>query len=187
MKASFSVHGFEVRRAKESRSARGRAAAHRNHILRWLLAVVVFSAAVLKTSDMASQPVAGDGLFSSRPVLSLVVLFELLLAIWLASGLLPRATWRFTLGWLTLLIAVSAHKAISGESSCGCFGGLQVSPWVTLALDLFLLAGFVVSPPSPEPAIGDESVNWVNRSTSGFRPRLTLVFVTWLMMGAVRS
>ncbi len=58
--------------------------------------------------------------------------FELALGIWLLSGLFRRAAWLAALGCFGLFCGVTLYKALAGFDSCGCFGRVQVSPWVTL-------------------------------------------------------
>ena len=99
--------------------------------IRVFLAAILISAAVLKGYQLATGPVLGTGLFSSRILLIAVVEFEWLLGVWLITGLFPKWAWRVTLGCFVLFACVSLYKGLSGDASCGCFGQVEVSPWWT--------------------------------------------------------
>ena len=91
------------------------------------IALVLFAAAALKTHQLATEPIVGDGLLDSRPLLVLVVQYELLLAFWLASRLAPAASWCVALGTFAVFAVVAAGKGIAGEALCGCFGRVPTS------------------------------------------------------------
>jgi hypothetical protein len=78
---------------------------------------------------------------------------ELFLALWLFSGLHPRWSWGAALACFFGFFAVSLFRALGGERSCACFGPLELSPWLTTALDagIVLLLASVQLPPSPHP------------------------------------
>ena len=44
-----------------------------------------------------------------------------------------------------LFACVSFYKGVSGASSCGCFGAVEVNPWITFSLDLGILAASALS------------------------------------------
>jgi hypothetical protein len=94
---------------------------------------------VLKTHQLASEPLLGSGLLNSRAVLVAVVEFEVLLAFWLMSGLAPSAAWWVTTTTFGLFAVVAAGKGMAGESSCGCFGRVPTSPWFSFWLDVSVL------------------------------------------------
>ena len=113
----------------------------------WLIrgiAVLLLFAAGMKTWQLATVPVLGEGLLHARWFNILVVEFELFWAIWLLWGLLPKQTRWATLGLFSTFATVSLYKALSGEVSCGCFGQAQVNPWWMFGLDI-VIVGFVFS------------------------------------------
>ncbi|GHT23043.1 hypothetical protein FACS189419_06450 [Planctomycetales bacterium] len=59
--------------------------------------------------------------------------------IWLLFGLLPKLTWLATTALFLLFALVSFYKAISGETSCGCFGNVTVNSWFTMTFDIFIV------------------------------------------------
>jgi len=121
----------------------GRAAPY--DAVRIALALLLLTAAGLKSYQLATEPVLGGGLLESRWFLIAVVEFEILFGLWLLSGLAPGWTWRAAVLCFGAFAAVSAYKGVAGEASCGCFGRVAVNPWYTFALDcaaLALLAAF---------------------------------------------
>lgn len=64
---------------------------------------------------------------------------EILLGLWLISGLYPRGAWVAGVTGFGLLAGVSLYLAALGSPSCGCFGKLVVSPWLTSGLDIVAL------------------------------------------------
>ncbi len=104
-------------------------------ILRILLAAVLLTAAVLKTYELATGPVLGNGLLDSRWLLMAVVEFELFFGIWLLSGFYPRQTWAAAILCFGIFACVSLYKALAGHASCGCFGPVPINPWYTTAFD----------------------------------------------------
>jgi hypothetical protein len=106
---------------------------------RWatpLVALVLLVAAVLKAHQLATEPVFGTSLLESRWLLVAVVQYELFLAFWLLSGLFPRTAWWFAIGTFGLFAVVSGAKALAGEPTCGCFGRVPTSPWLSLSINL---------------------------------------------------
>lgn len=99
------------------------------------LALLLLTAAGLKTHQLATEPVLGSTLLESRWFLVAVVEFELFFAAWLLSGLFGRACWWWGVGTFSLFAIVAASKALAGESSCGCFGRVPTSPWFALGMD----------------------------------------------------
>jgi hypothetical protein len=72
---------------------------------------------------------------------------EVLLAVWLFSGIVPRLVHRLAIGLFLVFAAYSAWLVLLGVSTCGCFGNVRVPPLVVLALDLGVLAGLLGCPP----------------------------------------
>jgi hypothetical protein len=91
--------------------------------VRTILAGILIAAAVLKGYQLATGPVPGSGLLSSRVFLIAVVEFEWLFGVWLLTGLCAKWTWRVTLACFGLFACVSLYKGLSGDASCGCWSG----------------------------------------------------------------
>ena len=125
-----------------------------------LVAVVLLVAAALKAHELATVPVVGSGLLESRWFLVAVVQYELLLAVWLLSGLLPRTAWWITIGTFGLFAVVSASKALAGDPTCGCFGRVPTSPWLSLSINMAAIMGLV----------GETILATKSRTPAGNRP-----------------
>jgi len=114
-----------------------------------LLGILLLVAGALKGWQLVTEPAATHDLWSYRPLLILQVEFELALGLWLLSGLLPKAAWLVSLGCFCLFCSVTLYKGLSGAASCGCFGPVHVSPWITLsAIDVPAVVALSVFPPA---------------------------------------
>ncbi|MCF7972765.1 MAG: hypothetical protein K9N55_03010 [Phycisphaerae bacterium] len=101
------------------------------------LGVLLMAAALLKAHELLTLPTANKDLWSYRPFLILQVECELALGLWLLSGLWKRAAWWIALLCFGLFSGITLTKALTGAASCGCFGRIQVNPWITLlAIDV---------------------------------------------------
>jgi hypothetical protein len=105
-------------------------------VLRLALGVLLLVTAGLKGYQLATEPTLGTGLLDNRWFLIFVVEFELFFGLWLLSGLLLKLTWTAAVACFTLFTCISLYKALSGHASCGCFGKVEVNPWITGGLDL---------------------------------------------------
>lgn len=101
--------------------------------------MLLFSGAILKWLQLASTPSTKNLIFGSRMAESFVVLFEIGLAFWLISGWNFRYATRVTAIVLCLFLVLNLTAVSRGQTSCGCFGLVQVHPLITLFLDLIVL------------------------------------------------
>jgi hypothetical protein len=90
----------------------------------------------MKAHQAATRPSAGGDVLSSAGVVACVTGLEVGLGLMLVTGAYPRTTRRVTLACFTVFAGVASYKTFAGDSSCGCFGQIQVAPWLTLAFDL---------------------------------------------------
>jgi hypothetical protein len=95
--------------------------------------LIVALAAVLKLSDQLA------GWWPTR-ILGAV---ELLVAVAILLDRRRLRAWWLAVVLFVVFAAVSGAKAISGAPDCGCFGRVTVSPWLTLAIDLSVLAALM--------------------------------------------
>jgi hypothetical protein len=109
------------------------------NLVRFFVALILLVAASLKAYQLATEPVLGDGLFHARWFNVFVVEFELFFGTWLIFGMLPRLTWLASVGLFSVFSSISLYKAVSGETSCGCFGVVTVSPWITSVFDVVVV------------------------------------------------
>ena len=117
-------------------------------VVRVILAVLLLIAAALKAYQLATEPVANDGIFSYRWSLIFQVEFEIVLGLWLLSGLHRRLAWFISIASFSLFSCVTLYKALSGEASCGCFGKVEVNPWYTLILDVVAVVALLIFRPN---------------------------------------
>ena len=141
--------------------------------VRLLVAAVLLIAAVLKAHELLTRPVANQNLLSYRWSLSLQVLFEVGLGLALALGVFRRLVWATTVGAFIFFCLITVSKALSGEASCGCFGAVQVNPWVTLVLDVAIVIFSLVFRPSLDRPPDDR----------GHRRRLAVGLTLFLVVG----
>ena len=170
----------------------GRSAAVGPQVVRFAIAAILLVAAVLKTHQLATEPVLGVGLLESRWFLVAVIEFELFLAFWLVSGVFQRAVWCVSLGVFSTFAVVAAIKGLSGEASCGCFGRVPTSPWFALAIDLSAAAALLWFRPhallgsSPPRALGsglDGSPRVATVPLTAAHKRLLALLGMWLVVG----
>jgi hypothetical protein len=114
-------------------------------VLRWVIAGILFGAAMLKAYGLLigmSEP----GRLGS-PLLRVIVFeVEMALAAWLIVGSAPRVARWCIFSVFGLFAAVSTYYALLGKPACAaCFGPLAVSPWATLALDIAILVALSFS------------------------------------------
>lgn len=108
--------------------------------VQFVLALVLLVAAGLKSYQLATEPSISP---SSRLLDAIVVQIEVTLGCWLLSGWKRLLAWRIALVWFALLAIVSISRAILGSESCGCFGRIPVSPWLTSAFNIVAIAALV--------------------------------------------
>ncbi|MDR2440798.1 MAG: DoxX family protein [Planctomycetaceae bacterium] len=109
-------------------------------VIRFFVAAVLLIAAGLKAHQLITVPSLGVGLLHTRWFNILVVKFELFFGIWLIFGLLPKLTWLVSVGLFSTFLVVSIYKAsILRTTSCGCFGAVEVNPWLTTVMDLTIV------------------------------------------------
>ncbi len=112
--------------------------------MRLLVGGVLLAAAGLKGHGLALGPLAQDSFLASPRLQIATIQVEVLLGLWLLSGWAMRAARVVAIGFFGIMAAVSLYLALAGQASCGCFGRLTVSPWLTLALDVTAVAALAV-------------------------------------------
>jgi hypothetical protein len=120
-------------------------------VVRILLGLLLLAAAALKGHQLLTAPVTGRSVLESRGFLVALVEVEFLLGVWLLSGLFRRAAWWAALACFSAFAPVALFKALSGERDCGCFGAVEVNPWLTAALDAAAVAALLAFRPRPTP------------------------------------
>lgn len=130
-----------------------------NKIVMFIAGAFLIVAATLKSHQLLTEPVISKGFWESWAFFVIQILLEFGLGIWLVCGLFRKVAW--LLGTIAFggFIGITSHLALTGASSCGCFGTVHVNPLITLfAIDmpLFILllifrpvGGKFLSPPWP--------------------------------------
>jgi hypothetical protein len=128
------------------------------------LGSVLLVAAGLKAYQTATRPSVGGDFLSSPPVVAFVVGLEVGLGLMLVVGSYPRTTRRITLVCFTAFAGVASYKTVAGDSSCGCFGQVQVAPWQILAFDVAAITALAAC----GPVASGEAPGQVRRYTPAF-------------------
>jgi uncharacterized membrane protein YphA (DoxX/SURF4 family) len=154
-------------------------------VMRFAVALILLVAAILKAHQLATTPSLGENLLHARWFNILVIEFELFFGIWLIFGLLPRLTWFATVGCFSVFALVSLYKAVSGETSCGCFGEVAVNPWFTMLFDLLVIGILMLFRPPKMVFWRREIFLWF---TPNFQYRnIVFVVLTWLIVAIPTS
>lgn len=103
-----------------------------NRMVMAVASAVLLFAAVTKYWMVMTEPVLPVRFWESREFYIIHIFLITGLAIWLVCGLFRKAAWLLAITAFTVFIFDTLYKAIVGEVSCGCFGRVQVNPWLTL-------------------------------------------------------
>jgi len=150
--------------------------------LRFVVAAVLLLAAGLKAYQLATAPlppvVQGSiftpllELLNGRYLLMAAVVGEILFALVLIAGIQRQWMWLLSLLGFTAFTLISLMRALSGESSCGCFGTITVNPWITTGFDFVIVVLL---------AIFRERDDWTF-SLPPYRKKLVTVLIVWLVL-----
>lgn len=95
---------------------------------------LLWIAAALKAYQLFTDPGLGV-LYGSRWLEAGIVDYELLLSIWLLSGVKLQWGRRMAIATFLSFGCYACFLGIAGKESCGCFGNVHVSPWWTFSID----------------------------------------------------
>jgi hypothetical protein len=111
-----------------------------NWTARLLIGCIVLVAAGSKVFALVSGTVS-DAPYASSPRLDMAIIeIEVLLGLLLVSGRWEHLAWWFAFVFFVGAACVSGYLALQGVASCPCFGSLHVSPWISLTLDIVIIA-----------------------------------------------
>src|SRR6266496_1571424 len=108
-------------------------------------------AAALKIYGFGVEPIGLVGLLVAPEFQIALIQGEIALGIWFLFGKARIAAWFTALFLFTVFAGVSFYQGWIGQSSCGCFGRLSVSPWYAFALDVALLTALLLGRPDLQP------------------------------------
>ena len=143
--ASTKTNGIWLNESQSEGSLHHRKSGVLFTLVRVLIGVVLLIAAGMKAHQLISgyvpSPTSVPGIpFLTSPSFQLLnVEIELLIGLWLISGLYKRLAACFTIVYFLLLSGVSGYLIVAG-SDCCCFGRLVISPWFTFVFDVFSVA-----------------------------------------------
>jgi hypothetical protein len=106
----------------------------------------LLAAAVLKIHGLIANPNELDFMLPLLWQQILVIEVETFLGLWLITRLAANIA-RFTgVVFFGLLASISLYLALVGQSSCGCFGQVQIHPWFTFLIDLAFMTILFIFP-----------------------------------------
>lgn len=101
------------------------------------------------------------GWFSTPSVQTVAVGWEILLSLWLLSGVALVGSWLAAIITFVSLAGISGYLGWIGQATCDCFGVIPASPWLAFAVDLAaLLMLLSVGPSLPEKAGKEGKQAW---------------------------
>jgi hypothetical protein len=152
-------------------------------VVRWVLGLLLLTAAGLKLQGQATGALAQNALLLSPRLQFATVLTETLLGLWLISGRSPHLSRWAALSFFGLLSLVSLYLGIQGQSSCGCFGRIEVSPWATFAVDAAAVLALTIFRPRRGSDTGLGPVRWQGAAwTLAGTVLLLLLAAAWLVL-----
>jgi hypothetical protein len=110
-----------------------------------VIAILLLTAALAKTYQLATELISWDAFTRAEYLLVAIIVVELALASLILSGRHVRLTRILALATFLAFAAYSLYLALRDEPSCGCFGRVPVSPWVTFVLDLAIVGTLLIS------------------------------------------
>ncbi|MBI1900063.1 MAG: hypothetical protein HYS13_02965 [Planctomycetia bacterium] len=115
--------------------------------VRIAVAALLLAAAALKLHALATGRIVSESVLTSPPAQFAAIQLEALLGAWLLLGGRSGAARRAAVAFFALVSLLSLYAALRGQRSCGCFGIIAVSPWITLGVDALILVLLVVVRP----------------------------------------
>lgn len=150
-------------------------------VIRVVLGTLLLAAAALKIYGWSVSTVPPVGWFSTPSAQAAAIGWELLLSLWLLSGVVPAGSWLAAVVTFVLLAGISGYLGWIGQATCDCFGAIQASPWFAFAVDLMaLLMLLSVGPSLPEKTEDGGKKAWQEAGVL-----LSFVLGIGLMIGAL--
>lgn len=92
--------------------------------------------ATLKLYDFLFVPFQPDLLLLQRWQHLVLMKIEFVLGIWLLSGLAVYVSRWVGIIFFSAAAMASIYLVLIGQPSCGCFGSIKISPWISLTVDV---------------------------------------------------
>lgn len=185
MLRSTAWNGGDVLHADREKGARSQ------RILFAVLGFFLIVTALLKVQGPANGALGQNTILFSPRLRFAVMEAEALLGLWLLSGWAKRAAWFFAVAFFLVVAEFSLYLGLMGQSSCGCFGRIHVSPWNAFTLDVGCLALLGLCRPSfrggqAENKIASHRLREVITIAGGAAATLTLFLGGFLLAGGGR-
>jgi len=104
--------------------------------LRVAVACLLLVAAGLKAyQSFGGKVLVANSIFEHRWFILGQTTGEVGLALWLVTGWHARVVRRLVAGLFFVFVEYSLYRVAQGKASCGCFGAISVTPWLTFLLD----------------------------------------------------
>lgn len=122
-----------------------------NRIVMWIAGLVLLFAATTKYLMIMNAPILSKSFWQSRDFFLIHIFLTTGLGIWLLCGLFRKAAWLLSVLTFTVFILDTGYKIAIGAASCGCFGRVELNPWITmLAINVPIMALLLCFRPSGE-------------------------------------
>jgi hypothetical protein len=109
-----------------------------SQIVARLLGIFLLVTAGLKIHGLIVDPYGQENFLTTPWMQLLAVEVEVLLGLWLLSGVQQRLVLFASLIVFLGFACFSFYLAWQGQADCGCFGKVKVNPWVTTVIDACL-------------------------------------------------
>lgn len=130
-------------------------------VIRVILGILLLAAAALKIYGWSVSTVPQVGWFSTPSVQAVAIGWEVLLSLWLLSGVALVGSWVAAIVMFALLAGISGYLGWMGQATCDCFGAIQASPWLAFTVDFSaLLMLLSVGPSLPEKTREKSEKTW---------------------------
>jgi hypothetical protein len=145
-------------------------------VLSLVLGLFLLVTAGLKIHGLYVDPYSQESILLTPRLLVALIDIEIVIGVWLLTGLAPCAAWLAALVFFALGAAANLYLALESQRSCGCFGTVDVNPWWTFGLDgAAVVALILLRPRLSDTATFLESISCPLKTALGAGALLTLV------------
>jgi hypothetical protein len=117
------------------------------NLFRLAVGIFLLGAAMVKMQALLSNTFVVYSVFQEPRLQVLAVCIEVAMSLWLFSNFSAGYARQAALLLFTVLLALSVKSGVEGQSSCGCFGAIDVNPWITVAINTGILACLLIGVP----------------------------------------
>lgn len=153
-------------------------------VVRFGLGNLLLSAAALKALAILNE---ATDLREAALQVALVV-GETMLGLWLVSGVRSSVAWQAAVAAFGLFAAYSLLQAIRGSLSCNCFGRVDVSPWISFAIDLMAVVALIWWRPAAQRHQARGSTRVAAGALAAVLASLPVtILVSWLLLSSSQA